>query len=167
DDDGVVITMNGGTGSSQQLNQQYMGYHVAHVINYQDFYIEVPYGVPAINDIGIMEFTKRDPFLIFQPINIFDLAQDKTVQQAVAILPENYEIIGTQYDLVNIDPNNYTYQLRDGLTIETITNLYPWILTAEISNAIIGLDKNDSLLWYDGVWMCGRWFGGTWLSGAW
>ena len=167
EDQGVTIVMNGGTGSSEQLNQQYMGYHVAHVVNSQDFYIEIPYGLVAINDIGVVSFVKKDPFLIYQPIDIFDLAQDKTVQQAVAIQPENYQLNGSEYNLVNVDTTHYTYQLRDGLTITDVTNLYPWILDAELSDAIIGLDSNKNLVWYDGVWICGRWFGGTWLSGSW
>ena len=49
----------------------------------------------------------------------------------------------------------------------TLNANYSWILEAEISNAIIGMDSDKNLVWYKGIWYCGRWFGGNWISGAW
>ena len=43
---------------------------------------------------------------------------------------------------------------------------YYWILDAELSNAVIGKDKNG-IVFYKGDWIYGRWFGGTWYSGTW
>jgi len=167
--DGVVISMTGGPGSSEELNQQYMGYHVAYPINTQDFYIKIPYGLPAtVTDYGSVTFIQKDPFLNFQPINIFDIGQGpSTAKQSVKIDPENYELDGSKYNLIDVDMSKYCYQLTDGLTFADITNKYPWILDAEIKDAIIGLDSNKNIQWYKGIWNCGRWFGGHWLSGTW
>ena len=169
DGDGVVIDMNGGSGSSQETNPQYMGYHVAHPISLQDFYIQIPYGIaPSVSDIGTVTFIQKDPFLNFQPVNLFDVGQGpSSVKQSIKINPENYELVGSKYNLINMDKAKYTYKLVDGLTLDVVTNKYPWILDAEIQDAVIGLDSNNNIQWYSGIWDCGRWFGGHWLSGIW
>mgnify|MGYP000976604533 CR=1 FL=1 len=62
--------------------------------------------------------------------------------------------------------NKYRFRLVDGLNVEQLAIQFPWILEAEISEAVLGLDDNG-LVWYSGTWECGRWFGGTWYSGSW
>jgi hypothetical protein len=88
---------------------------------------------------------------------------DDTIQ----ILPENYDITGNKYYLKNIDFNKYRFRLIDGLDLVRLTEEFFWILDAEVSEAIIGLDEKQNLVWYKGIWEGGRWFGGTWISGTW
>lgn len=167
--DGVVLEFTGGTGSSQQLNQQYFGYHVVNVLNLYDFTLDIPFGItPSIgNDIGIVKNIKKDSFLNYTPVDIIDVGVDKKGKKSVILSPENVELVGSTYKLINVDYNNYRYRLVDGLNIEILNANYPWMLEAEIENAIIGMDSNQSLIWYSGNWECGRWFGGTWKSGTW
>lgn len=74
----------------------------------------------------------------------------------------------------NADLSKYGIkELRDGLTLEEIKQKWPWILKADIENAILGKD-GSFLEWYNGVWRNGIWEGpkaewknGTWLNGTW
>lgn len=167
--DGVSLEFTGGTGSSQQLNPQYFGYHVVTVFNSYDFVVDVTYGsIPTVgNDIGIVKHVKKDVFLNYTPVDIIDIGIDKKGKKSVILGPENVKLTGATYGLVNVDYSNYRYRLIDGMNIETLNTNFPWILEAEIENAIIGMDSNKSLVWYNGNWECGRWFGGTWKSGTW
>jgi hypothetical protein len=167
--DGVVLDFNGGTGSSQEINQQYFGYHVVTVLNLYDFLVNIPYGAtPSIgNDTGVVRNIKKDPFLNYSPVDIIDIGVDKKGKRSIILSPENIELSGSTYKLINVDYNNYRYRLVDGMNIEILNTKYPWILEAEIENAIIGMDATQSLIWYSGNWECGRWFGGTWKSGTW
>jgi len=116
-----------------------------------------------------VSWTKRDPFLNFQPIDIFDQGiGDKKIKQAVEILPENYDIEGRTYFLQNVNYNKFRYRLIDGLDLEYLTKNFEWVLEAEIRDAVIGMDpESKQLIWYKGIWECGRWFGGKWISGTW
>lgn len=58
-------------------------------------------------------------------------------------------------------------ELRDGLTLKRLQEDFPWILKANIKNAIIGLTEDRKLLWYNGVWIWGTWQDGTWFDGDW
>jgi len=167
--DGVVLEFTGGTGSSQELNQQYFGYHVVNVLNLYDFILDIPFGTtPSVgNDIGIVKSIKKDSFLNYTPVDIIDIGVDKKGKKSVILSPENVELTGSTYKLINVDYTNYRYRLVDGMNIEILSANYPWMLEAEIENAIIGMDANQSLIWYSGNWECGRWFGGTWKSGNW
>lgn len=166
--DGVVLEFTGGTGSSQQLNQHYFGYHVVTVLNLYDFIVDVPYGVVPLvgNDIGVVKFTKKDSFLNYTPVDIIDIGVDKKGKRSVVLKPENIELSGSVYSLVNVDYSKYRFRLVDGMNIEILNSNYPWMLEAEIENAIIGM-SNSNLVWYTGNWECGRWFGGNWKSGTW
>ena len=167
----IYVEFNGGTNSSQTLNPQYFGLQTviyalsspgnSFVVTSNDFGVN-----SLIQDFGKISFLKKDAFFNYQPIDIIDYGIDKKVTRSVEILPENYDLDGSKYNLINLDLKRYRFQFVDGLSLEEVGNLYPWLLEAEISNAIIGKDING-LVWYSGTWKCGRWFGGTWYSGTW
>jgi len=117
---------------------------------------------------GTLYINKFDPFFNYQPIDLFNVGLDLVPQIALKIDPNNIQVSGSSYSLVNLDPNNYTYKLVDDLSISELSNNsnYYWILDAELSNAIIGKDING-IVFYKGDWIYGRWFGGTWYSGTW
>jgi len=109
-----------------------------------------------------------DDFLNFQPIDLFDMGVgDKKIKQSIEIPIEKYDIDGSKYNIIGIDLNKYKFRLIDGLDIVTLNSRFPWILEAEISDAVIGLSNTGDLTWYKGIWFCGRWFGGRWVSGQW
>jgi hypothetical protein len=168
--DSVVLDFDGGEDSSQYLNQNYLGYRVVtEVYGEYDFTVDLPYGneVYVGADTGYARYVKRDPFLNYQPIDIIDIGLDKKGKIAIELSPENLVLEGKKFSLKNVDFNKYRFRLIDGMNIEIISVSYPWILEAEISGAVIGLDSQNSLLWYKGIWEGGRWFGGTWISGTW
>ena len=144
------------------------GYHNVTYVN--DFSILIP-----IQSIGLfgppdfqVSYVKKDYFLNFEPIDIFDLGVgDKLITQAVEINNNNWDVFGSTYSLFSLNLNKYKYRLIDGLDLISLSANFSWVLEAEISNAIIGLDSSNNLVWYDGIWFCGRWFGGTWISGYW
>jgi len=164
DGEGVVIQIVGTSSNWPIL----LGYHSTIYIN--DYNIELPIpwsGFVPSDNLNIF-FIKKDPFLNFQPIDIFDIGVgDKSVKQSVEITYDNYDIEDSRYFLKDIDYNKYRFKLIDGLDLERLTELFYWILDAEVSDAIIGMDSNQNLIWYRGIWEGGRWFGGTWISGTW
>jgi hypothetical protein len=116
--------------------------------------------------LGQITFIKKDPFFNFQPIDLFNYGSDQEITRSVEVKPENFELTTTGYQITGLDLTNYKMQFVDGLSLTEVNNNYPWLLEAEISNAIIGRDSNGPI-WYSGTWLCGRWFGGTWISGKW
>jgi hypothetical protein len=175
--DGVLLEFNGGTGSSQTINPQYFGFHTVGIIpsNEYDFFVYTQFGSASMvsGDPGIVKYVRRDPFLNYQPIDLIDLGVDKKTKIAVDLRPNNTNLEGSIYKLVDVNTKKYKFKLFDGLTLDIISNLYPWLLEAEISDALIGMDANQNLIWYSGIWYCGRWFGSsngktaTWVSGIW
>lgn len=167
DGDGVVLEFNGGIFSSEYMNQQYSGYHIIKVYSPNQFYLPgLTFSTGYSPDPGFVKYVNRDPFLNYQPIDIFDLGVgDKLVKNAIEISPVNYNVLN-KTGLINIDFNKFKFRLIDGLDLVQLNDKYSWILDAEISNAVIG-QKDDKLIWYKGTWNCGRWFGGIWNSGLW
>lgn len=166
--DAISLSFNGGSFSSNYLNRDYFGYQIVYGVNGSySFYTDKKFGIniPS-NDTGIISFTKKDPFLNYQPIDIMDVSVEKDAKRAIELLPDNLLINGYSYSLININFNKYRYELSDGLSLTELYNKYPWILEGEISDAVIGQDENG-VVWYKGNWNCGRWFGGTWMSGTW
>ena len=164
--DSVTLEFNGGTFSSQFLNQQYFGYQNVTVVNSLNFYIDLPFGANTVGDTGFVKYVKRDPFLNYQPIDIIDIGVDKRGKNAIELSIDNLKLSGEVYSLINVDFDKFRFRLVDGLTLETLSLNYSWILEAEITDAIIGVTDNN-IIWYKGNWECGRWFGGTWMSGIW
>ena len=70
---------------------------------------------------------------------------------------------------INEDSNGLkgVKEYRDGLTPEIIQKEFPWLLEAKFKDAIIGLDEEGGLAWYDGIWEKGNWENGTWKDGTW
>ena len=177
DGDGVLLEFTGGTGSSQTENPEYYGFHTVGTLpgDEYNFFVYTLFGYPSIisGDPGLVKYTRKDPFFNYQPVDLIDLGVDKKTKISVELKPSNVELNGSIYKLVNVDTNKYKFKLFDGLTLDIINNLYPWLLEAEISDAYIGMDTNQNLIWYKGIWHCGRWFGSsngktsTWISGIW
>ena len=163
DGDGVNIEVVGTMSYWPKL----LGYHVIKYLDDTAIEINIPW-TGFSQDKLVVLYTKQDPFLNFEPIDIFDLGVgDKKVKQSIQILPDNYDLSVNKYFLKNIDFNKYRFRLIDGLDLVRLTDDFFWILDAEVSNAIIGLDSDQNLVWYQGTWEGGRWFGGTWVSGYW
>ena len=165
--DYVVVSV---TSTQSSYPPQILGYHNIRRVptSNTSMVILVPFsgGIPSPVKLKV-SFIRKDHFLNFQPVDIFGVGiGDKKIKKAVEVLTENYEISGSKYNIINLDLNRFRYRLVDGLDIVSLNANYPWILEAEISNAIIGMDKNGPI-WYKGVWYCGRWFEGTWISGSW
>ena len=168
--DGVVLDFIGGTGSSQELNPQYSGYHVITKINETDFVTEIDYGVlPTVGlDVGYVRYTKQDPFFNYQPVDLIDLGVDHKGKMSLELSIDNLKLNDSVYSLVDVDMEKYRFRLVDGLNIETVNLQYSWLLEAELSGAVIGVSADTSeLIWYKGTWIFGRWFGGIWQSGVW
>ncbi len=174
--DGVNLEFTGATGSSQEINQNYFGYHPVIVVNEYNFYLNLPYGNPVTvgNDSGFVKYKRKDPFLNYSSVDLIDLGVDGKAKQSIELSIENTLLTGQIFSLINVDFQKYRFRLIDGVTLEDVVAYYPWILEAEISGAIIGATKErgstvtpDSLIWYKGTWECGRWFRGRWVSGAW
>lgn len=165
--DGAILEFTGTMSSSNQLNQQYFGYHVIQKITDYDFLTDIDYGVStSIDDIGYLRYIKEDPFFNYQPVDLIDLGVDAKSKMSLELSIENLQLDGYTYSLINVDYEKYRFKLIDGLDITILNSTYPWILEAEISGGVIGLDGNQ-LVWYKGTWISGRWFGGTWISGVW
>jgi len=169
EDDGVVLEFTGGPLSSQEVNQDYFGYHTVKIVNEFNFYVDHPYGnIPSTGqDVGFVRYTKLDPFLNFAPVDIIDVGVDKSAKQSIELSVENLDLIGNVYRLINVDFNKFRFRLIDNLDLQTVSTVFPWLLEAEISGAVIGQTRTTQLIWYKGVWECGRWFGGRWISGTW
>ncbi len=162
--DGVNIDY---IGTQSVTTQNALGYRsIISIID--DYTIGIGMTLSFQTDL-VLKYTKKDPFLNFEPIDIFDLGVgDKKIKQAIEITPDKWDINGDQYFLQNIDFNKFRFKLIDGLDLETLSNNFQWILEAEIKDAIIGYKAIDNeLIWYKGIWECGRWFGGRWISGTW
>ena len=165
DKDYVIISL---TSTQSGYPETLLGYHNIEKISDYSIKLPISYSGPFSPLNLKVNFIKKDYFFNFQPIDIFDLGVgDKKIKQSVEITTQQYEISGAQYNLINVDLNKYKYRLIDGLDLETLSSIYPWVLEAEISDAVIGLDGLGNLNWYKGVWYCGRWFGGNWISGYW
>ena len=163
--DWIIVTSNN---PQMTFSPSILGYHSVIVVNPYSIVIPIfasSYGIAS--DLKV-SFVKKDYFLNFQPIDIFDLGiGDKLIKQSVEITTEQWDIVGSSYNLINLDLNKYKFRLVDGLDLVSLNANYSWLLEAEISNAIIGMDSDKNLVWYKGIWYCGRWFGGNWISGAW
>jgi subtilisin-like proprotein convertase family protein len=167
--DGVVLEFNGGINSSEYLNRDYFGYHiVTEVFSPYDFTVDVSFGnqIYVGSDIGTVKYLKKDPFLNYEPVDLIEVGLDRKVNTGILLKPENTLLMGGTFSLYNVDYTRYRYRLIDGLTIDTLNLTFPWILEAEIRDAVIGLD-DSGLIWYKGIWESGRWFEGTWTSGTW
>lgn len=168
--DGLVLEFNGGTFSSEYLNQEYFGYHfVKQVINEYDFIVEIPYGNPVYigNDTGFVKYLRKDPFFNYEPVDLIEVGINKKGNVSIKLDADNIKLTGVTFSLSNVDYNRFRYRLLDGLTLDTINLKFPWLLEAEVTDAVVGINSKQELVWYKGIWESGRWFGGNWVSGTW
>jgi hypothetical protein len=126
----------------------------------------VDYQSSSLISTGKIRLIKKDPFFNYQPIDLFRSGTDGKVTRSVEILPNNVQLTGSTFSLINVEVNKFKIELIDGLSLEEVSIFYHWILEAEVYNALIGQNQ-DGIVWYSGTWRCGRWFGGTWISGKW
>jgi hypothetical protein len=166
--EGANFEFNGGTYSSEYLNRQYFGFHPVVVVNEYNLYLNLPYGTPPTvgNDTGFLSYVRRDPFLNYSPVDLIDVGVNKRGKIAIELNVDNTIVNDNKFQLVNVDFTKYRFRLVDGIDVESLAVIYPWIFEAEISGAVIG-QRDGNLIWYKGTWECGRWFGGIWESGIW
>ena len=109
--DSAVLEFNGGSQSSQVLNQQYFGYHVITKITDYDFVTDIDYGSPVLvgNDIGFVKYIKQDPFFNYQPVDIIDYGVDQKGEQSIELSIENIKLSGTKYSLIDVDYEKYRF----------------------------------------------------------
>lgn len=162
----VNVNFTGGTSSSEERNPTYFGLQTIIQSNPSYIITSVSYNLPTNFEVGKVTYIKKDPFLNYQPIDLFNIGSDHKATRSVEIKPENYTLDHNSYKLINLDLNKYKIQFVDGLSLEEVSDKFNWLLEAEISNAIIGRDESG-IIWYSGTWNCGRWFGGQWISGRW
>jgi hypothetical protein len=161
---GVVLDFNDVADSSN-----YNGYHVITKINDYTLLTNINYTTTPI--IGIdtncyVRYTKVDPFLNYEPVDLIDLGCDLKGKIALELSADNIILSDNKFNLINVDYDKYRFRLIDGLNINIINTQFSWILEADLSNAVIGLNNND-LIWYKGTWIYGRWYDGIWMSGTW
>jgi hypothetical protein len=161
----VVVSL---IGTQSDFPDDLLGYHNIQVTGTGSFILPITPGILS-GTIGLkISHVKKDYFFNYQPIDIFDMGiDDKKITQSVEVLWENWDVFGQTYNLLNLNLDKYKFRLIDGLDIVQLNSKFQWILEAEISDAIIGMDKSGNLIWYKGIWHCGRWFGGRWISGSW
>jgi hypothetical protein len=163
----AYINFTGITGSSKTVNPSYIGIHTISPIDDYNLSVNTPYlNLTSIQDIGVLKISEFDPFFNYQPINLLDIGVDLMYKIPVELSEINLSKESLTASLINYEQNDSIFRLIDGLDINLISKQYHWILEAEISDAIIGLDSNG-IVWYSGTWHSGRWFGGTWYSGTW
>lgn len=67
-----------------------------------------------------------------------------------------------------IEKNLYgVKELKDGLTFYIIEKKFNWLLLCDFSNAILGINRKNELVWYDGIFIDGTWKSGEWRNGTW
>jgi len=146
-------------------NGDYIGFQtIRSIISTTQFVINANFTIISSSSMKIPLF---DPYLSYIPSDIIDVGIDAKSKISVAIDPNNIlENPDNTLSIINLDLNNYKFNLIDGLYLDIISQNYPWILEAEITGATIGIDDNGPIF-YSGIWHCGRWFEGTWYSGIW
>lgn len=166
--DGILIELSGTQSSNWPI---LLGYHLITVVDEFTISLDIDWGsLSPPSDLPYLKCThiRKDSFLNFQPVDIFDLGiGDRKIKQSVKVEEENYIVTENEYQLVDVDFTKYRIRLVDGLDLELLNKNFSWILEAEISDAVIGMNTVDELVWYTGIWECGRWFGGKWISGTW
>jgi hypothetical protein len=164
--DNVGTATNGCYPSTSGYDPNFFGYHVVQVLSNNTLLLDIPWNPAYIVNNFIISFIKKDYFLNYSPIDLVDMGVNKIGKTAIELSPVNLVLKDNRFVLDKVDFNKFRYRLFDGLTINDLIVRYPWILEAEISDALIGL-VDDELTWYSGTWECGRWFEGRWVSGYW
>ena len=116
-------------------------------VNEYDFITDIDYGqYPTVGiDSGYVKYTKQDPFLNYEPVDLIDLGVDGKGKMALELSIESLKISNSVYSLIDVDFEKYRFRLIDGLNIETVNLQYSWLLEAELSGALIGLNANLDL----------------------
>jgi hypothetical protein len=64
------------------------------------------------NDNGYVKYTRQDPFLNYQPIDLIDYGVDQRGKQSIELTNENLKLSGSVYSLIDIDYNKYRYRFN-------------------------------------------------------
>jgi hypothetical protein len=115
-------------------------------------------------NINIIDW-KKDPNMIYYPVDIHELGIDKVFKKAVSVTPHNMKMNANRLALENIDLEKYNFKLVDGLSLKELEQRYHWVLNADVRNAVIG-ENEKGLVWYQGDWISGIWESGIWHSGS-
>jgi hypothetical protein len=148
----------------------YQGYHT---INTVASTTQVVIRTPYISDEVSGTLTNRifDNSFGYTPLDLIQVSLDESVvdynKYSVEINYKNISTTSNVTSIIDLDESVYRFNLIDGLDIVRVFSDFSWILEAEISNATIGIDSDDKIVWYTGNWYCGRWFDGTWYNGTW
>ena len=167
--DYVVLNFFGGVNSSEYLNPKYKGFQIIDSVD--DGLVSVTlkedYGTPIyVQDIGNLTYYDSDYFFDWRPSDLYHVGVDKDVNAPIVLKDHNVLLANDKTMLIDIDYNNFKFKLYDNLDLKQISMKWPWLLEAEMENAIIGQDS-EGIIWYDGKWVSGRWFSGKWYSGRW
>lgn len=135
------------------------------------------------NDLRLNVYSwNTDPNFAFRPLDLYEVGIDFILKKAITVLDTNWDFNDNFFGLKEIDFTKYNFYLTDKLDLTIVNQKYPWLLNANIRNAVIGeedftVQHNDSvtgelitttvkrLRWYTGQWYCGTWEDGVWYSG--
>jgi hypothetical protein len=136
------------------------------------------------NDLRLNVYNwNKDPNFAFRPIDLYEVGIDFVLKKSISVLDTNWNVDGNLFGLKNIDVTKYNFLLTDQLDLVKLNQYYPWVLNADVRNAVIGeeeydvtvtsnltgiseVQKRKRLRWYTGIWYCGTWENGAWYSGA-
>lgn len=136
------------------------------------------------NDLRLNVYNwNKDPNFAFRPIDLYEVGVDFVLKKSINVLDTNWKIDGNLFGLKNIDFTKYNFLLTDQLDLVKLNQKYPWILNADVRNAVIGEEDFEitvtskltgiseiqtvkRLRWYTGTWFCGTWENGAWYNGS-
>ena len=75
------------------------------MINEYDFLTDIDYGqIPTVGiDSGYVRYTKQDPFLNYEPVDLIDLGVDGKGKMALELSIESLKISNSVYSLIDVD----------------------------------------------------------------
>lgn len=136
------------------------------------------------NDLRLNVYNwNKDPNFAFRPIDLYEVGIDFVLKRSITILDTNWDVDGNLFGLKNIDFTKFNFMLTDQLDLVKLNKYYPWVLNADVRNAVIGeedyqitvtsdltgiseIQTVKRLRWYTGTWYCGTWENGAWYNGS-
>jgi hypothetical protein len=99
---------------------------------------------------------------------ITHLDYDANNNEFVYTLSDGVMIPSSGIDLdISTAVNKPILTILGGFREIDIITAAPWLLSADIQNAVVTLTPEGRLIWYSGDWFCGTWENGIWYSGNW
>ena len=72
--------------------------------------------------------SQADPLLKIQPVDLSQVGSDKKQKNLIKISPSNIKIVNGKYSLIDVDYSKARFKFTDGLTLEGLFEIYPWIV---------------------------------------